>query len=106
MEKQISLLEEYKLIFEPVKWKFENDEEKTFLVLGGEVKKISSGEIKNLGLMAEILVSETEADQKKYNLGEIELYEFYLEDNNLKMKKIEPTDGHYKKLSSAFEYPI
>jgi len=92
MDKQISLLEEYKLIFEPVKWKFEKGEEKTFLVLGGEVKKISSGETKNLGLMTEIFVTKTEADENEYNFGDIELYEFYLEDNNLQMKKIEPTE--------------
>ena len=103
MDKQKSLFEEYGLIGEPVKWKFKDGTEKTFFVMGGEVTKISSGEIKNIGLMAEITATKTETDEENYTIGDFELYEFYLKDKNLKMKKIEPTDTYYKELSSVFE---
>ena len=103
MCEQKSLLEEYGLINQPVKWKFDSGEEKTFLVVGGEIKKISTGEIKDLGLMIEIGVSETETDKKKYSFGDPELFEIYLQDNDLRSKKVELTDKHYDELVSAFK---
>ena len=102
MDRQISLLEEHNLVGLPVKWKFK-DGEKTYLVLGGEVKKISTGEIKNLGLMQEVSASKTDSDEVKYDFGDPEMFEVYMENGNLSSKKVELTDKYYHELASAFE---
>jgi len=102
LDRQKSLLEEYDLVGEPVDWNFK-DGKKTYFVIGGEVKKISTGEVKNLGLMQEVFVTKTDLGEVKYNFGDPEIFEVYMQNGSLGSKKIELTDKYYNELASAFQ---